>query len=167
MLLCLSSHNAGIWYIVRGEDITVGRWGGLVRVPVEERGLFWHPDTGGVPSHHHRGRVPAVRADAGHRRGEVRWSSGVGRMDHVSVLLSPHWPPGELQHAETCLGTVLLRAPGLRTKLALLKGADNATGYYQQTNHRDQDYQHETEIPLGIWKYFIRTIQFVKQVLPF
>ena len=151
--MCLSSHHARVGHVVRGEDITVGRWGGLVRVPVEERRLFWHSDTGGVPSHHHRAGVPPVWAAAAahHGRVEVRGSPGIGRVNHVGVLLRPHWPPGEFQHTETGLGTLrLLRAPGLRTKLALLECADNTAGYYQETNHRDQDYQHETEVPLGL-----------------
>ena len=144
----MSSHNPGIRYIVRGEDITVGRWWGLVRVPVEERGLFWHPDTGGVPRHHHRGGVPALWAAAGYRRVEVRRSPGVGRMHDVSVLLRPNPSPGELKHAETCLGAAF--PTGLWTQLAFLECADNPAGNYEETNHRDQNYQHKTEIPLGI-----------------
>ena len=148
--LCLSSHHARVWDVVRGEDITVGWRGSLLRVPGEERGLFWHPDTGGVPRHHHRAAVPALRAAPHHGRAKVRGSPGVGRVNHVGVLLGPHRPPGQLQHTEAGLGTILLRSPGLGAQLTLLEGADNTTGDHEETNHGDQHDQHETEVPLGL-----------------
>ena len=133
LLLSLPSHHLGVWHIVRREDVTVGWRGRVIHVPVEERRLFGHPDAGGVAGEGGRG-------GAGGGGREVCWSPRTGRLDHVSVLLSPVRPSGQLQHSSPGLRTVLLGLARLGTKLTLLESADYATGNDQQPNDRDQDY---------------------------
>ena len=138
--LSLASHHSRVWHIVRWEDVTVCRWRSFVHVSVEERRLLRHPDAGGVA---------CDGAGAGGGCGEVCGSPGTRWRDHVGVLHGPVWPPGQLQHAEAGLGTVLvLSRSAPRTQLTLLQGADYTAGNDQEPDDRDQNYQHKTEIPL-------------------